>query len=125
MDTNLFRLTCLRSRQKLAEHTPLDARDNIFYLHWDEICPRAIGQQTRVTACANSFWQRRAEIEQVQNIELPEVIYGDEPPPVLPCALATRSIDRTPTSRGYLHRADQWCAGLQTTTELPEKATCW
>lgn len=93
----LFRPYLLALAERMAVRGLLDARDDIFYLRWEEIRAAAGGSADgELRALAR---QRHGEIERVRDIELPDVIYGDEPPPVLPAVCDRMS--GTPTSRGY------------------------
>jgi pyruvate,water dikinase len=75
----------------------LEEREDIFFLKWDEI-QKAVSEKSGDHLMA-IIKQRRAEMEEYKDITLPDVIYGDEPPPVF-----SETYDRmhgTPTSQGY------------------------
>jgi len=93
----LFRPYLLALAARLVRRGLLDSEDDIFYLHWDEI--RSAVNGAGEESLRELVRSRRSEIERVRGIELPEVIYGDEPPPVLPSSAERMS--GTPTSRGY------------------------
>ncbi len=70
---------------------------DIFFFSWDEICKilTSDGRKPLISLVES----RKADMQGCKDIDLPEVIYGEEPPPVI-----TRAIDRmkgTPTSKGY------------------------
>jgi len=105
----LFRPYLLALAERMAARGLLDARDDIFYLRWEEIRAAAGGSLNgELRGLAR---QRRAEIERVRDIELPDVIYGDEPPPVLPAVCDRMS--GTPTSRGYYTGPVRMVRGLE------------
>lgn len=93
----LFRPYLLAIAADLVERGLLEKGEDIFYLCWDEI--RRVITAGGADNLRELARQRRTEIEQVRDIELPEVIYGDDPPPVLP-SISDR-LTGTPTSRGY------------------------
>lgn len=105
----LFRPYLLAIAARMAARDWLDTCDDIFYLHWDEI--RAAADSGEGGSLRELVRQRRAEIAQVRDIELPDVIYGDDPPPVLP-NISDR-MSGTPTSRGYYTGLVRMVRGLE------------
>ncbi|MBP1704116.1 MAG: phosphoenolpyruvate synthase/pyruvate phosphate dikinase, partial [Chloroflexi bacterium] len=75
-----------------------DDREDIYYLYDHEVRSFVAGQ-TRGEAFREVAAQRKAEMEHYREIVLPEVIYGDVPPPIISTAI--EKLSGTPTSRGY------------------------
>lgn len=95
----LFRPYFLALGNCLTRRGHLQAAGDIFYLEWDEIRALAAhaslsGEDTQALVAG-----RKADIEQVKEIELPTVIYGQEPPPVV--RPGGKHLTGTPTSPGY------------------------
>jgi phosphohistidine swiveling domain-containing protein len=93
----LFRSYFLRIANWLVDQNWLNTQKDIFYLHWDEI-KTAIAEKSG-NHLMTMVDQRKAEMEEYKDIILPDVIYGEEPPP-----LFSEDFDRmhgTPTSQGY------------------------
>jgi pyruvate,water dikinase len=94
----LFRESYLALGDSLVRRDILADREDIFYLYDPEIRSFFAGEASGEDF-AEKVSQRKQEMEQFRNVELPELIYGDHPPPV---QLSTSQVLRgTPTSRGY------------------------
>jgi pyruvate,water dikinase len=94
----LFRESYLALGDSLVRRGILAEREDIFYLYDPEVHSFFYGGASGADF-AGKVSQRKQEMEQFRNIELPELIYGDHPPPV---QLSTKQVLRgTPTSRGY------------------------
>ncbi|MFO7695572.1 MAG: PEP/pyruvate-binding domain-containing protein [Anaerolineae bacterium] len=93
----LFRPYMLALARRLTDRGWLAAAQDIFLLRWEEI-ERAVssGDGHDLAGLAG---QRAEEMARLTGVELPDVIYGEEPPPILPQHL-TR-LHGTPTSQGY------------------------
>jgi phosphohistidine swiveling domain-containing protein len=93
----LFRPYILRLANGMVSAGWLDDTEDVFYLTWEEI------QQVVETKEANSLREkiiaRKEEMDAYQDIILPDVIYGDDPPPVFSECL--NRLYGTPTSQGY------------------------
>jgi len=75
----------------------LESKEDIFFLTWDEI--QGVIETKDPEHLQNKITTRQEEMEAYRDVDLPDVIYGDEPPPVF-----SGSFDRlrgTPTSQGY------------------------
>lgn len=93
----LFRSYFLRIADWMVAEKWLDTKKDIFYLHWGEI-KTAVSEKSG-DGLMTLVHQRKAEMEEYKDITLPDVIYGEEPPPLL-----SEDFDRmqgTPTSQGY------------------------
>jgi pyruvate,water dikinase len=86
--------------RRLVQHGVLDATDDIFYLTWDEVRSFATGSGTEAAARA-LVTQRREEMQTASQYNVPEIIFGDEPPPPETISAARSSLSGMPTSRGY------------------------
>ena len=94
----LFRESYLALGDSLVRQGILAEREDIFYLYDPEVLSFFTGEASGEDF-AEKVSQRKQEMELFRNIELPELIYGDHPPPV---QLSTSQVLRgTPTSRGY------------------------
>ncbi len=94
----LFRPYFLSIGQHFFEMEILDEINDIFYLGWEEI-------QTIATAKFQTndykikIKQIKKDIEKTWDVDLPIVIYGDQPPPIIPHHSST--LKGVPTSQGY------------------------
>jgi len=98
----LFRNCYLALGDALVQQKRLEHKEDVFYLYEPELQAMLSYEQTDKDAASDYpslVNQRKLEIEQVQEIELPEVIYGDHPPPVN--YEASQVLYGTPTARGY------------------------
>jgi pyruvate,water dikinase len=94
----LFRVYYLALGDRLVQRGVLDDREDIYYLYDHEVRSFVAGQ-TLGEAFREVAVQRKAEMEQYREIVLPEVIYGDVPPPII--STSKEKLSGTPTSRGY------------------------
>lgn len=106
----LFRVFFLSLADRLVSRGVLLACEDIFYLTWDEI--RAAVTQSE-TGCdyAKRVLQRKLEIEQMRDVTLPEIIYGERIPP--PISSDHQKLTGTPTSRGIYTGPVQTVRGIQ------------
>lgn len=94
----LFRPYFLSIGQHFVEMKILDEINDIFYLDWEEI-------QTIATAKSQTndykikIKQIIKDIEKTRDVDLPTVIFGDQPPPIIPYHSST--LKGVPTSQGY------------------------
>jgi len=96
----LFRIYFLALGDHFVRRGVLASDTDIFYLDLDEI-KAVVREGASGTGFAEKVDARKREIEMVRDVVLPEVIYGDEPPPVKRGAEQSRALSGTPTSRGY------------------------
>ncbi len=93
----LFRSYFLRLANGMISKGWLESKEDIFFLTWDEI--QRVIETKDPEHLLNKITARQEEMEAYRDVDLPDVIYGDEPPPVF-----SGSFDRlrgTPTSQGY------------------------
>lgn len=84
--------------QRFVERGWMEDRMDIFFLEWSEI-QAAVRTPELQTGFTEMIKKRRAEMLACADIELPPVIFGDEPPPTLP--VNAKILRGTPTSAGY------------------------
>jgi pyruvate,water dikinase len=77
----------------------IENRDDIFLLYLDEVRSAVAGDSD--TDFAPLVEQRKQEMEAVRDVMLPDVIYGDQPPPVEIYDEKRNSLSGIPTSGGY------------------------
>ncbi len=94
----LFRGHYLALGDHLVRRGALASRQDIFYLYDGEVRSLVAGQVSGEDFPAQVL-QRQAEMEACRDVLLPEVIYGDTPPPII--APGDEKLTGTPTSRGY------------------------
>lgn len=94
----LFRDFYLSLGDLLVQRGILGNRQDIFYLYEPEVWSIIDGERGSPDYAA-LVQQRKREIEQVRDVELPGVIFGDQPPPIH--TDANQVLRGTPTSRGY------------------------
>ncbi len=97
----LFRRYFLEIGRRLAERGVLNESEDVMFLYVDEVRSALLGQSMD-TAPAELVAARRAEIDAVRDVAMPEIIYGDD---FVPSDLSgvESSIRGIPTSRGH-HR---------------------
>jgi phosphohistidine swiveling domain-containing protein len=83
----LFRIYFLELGQRLVKRGLLELPDDIFYLSWEEIKasfrPEKLpGQESDAGNYADLVAKRKREMESSQDLILPEIIYGNELPPM-------------------------------------------
>ncbi len=94
----LFRVYYLAIGDRLVEYGLLHSSEDIYYLYDEEI--RAfIAAGTKEESFEDLVIQRKHEMERCKDAILPQVIYGNEPPPVI--VQSSKKLTGTPTSRGY------------------------
>jgi pyruvate,water dikinase len=95
---SLLRAYYLALGECLTKRGWLDSADDIFYLYrneiWEAVQARQGGNQLR-----QLVGTRQQEIIEARDVRLPEIIFGDQPPPLLPNNLSR--LRGTPTSPGY------------------------
>jgi pyruvate,water dikinase len=92
----MFRDYFLELGRRLVARGVLDCANDVFYLSREEVENAIWGADMNWRETAK---RRRTEVEASQGIILPPVIYGNEPPPILPSG--NDIFYGTPTSRGY------------------------
>jgi phosphoenolpyruvate synthase/pyruvate phosphate dikinase len=94
----LLRAYFLALGDRLVERDWLDTADDIFYLYKNEILQAVQLGQAR-DELRQMVVMRQQEINAAQDVQLPEIIFGDQPPPLVPNNLSR--LRGTPTSPGY------------------------
>ena len=91
--------TCFLALADIFVHRGfIDDRNDIFYLSFEEV-KDSVRKGYLERICADSIALRKREMNECQNITLPNVIYGEHPPPVM--NHIGNKLKGTPTSRGY------------------------
>lgn len=93
----LFRPYFLRLADGLVNKGWVDSREDIFYLQWSEI--QQLVKDGNGTLIDEKIQTRKREMAEYQDVLLPEVIYGDNPPPLF--SDFKEKIQGIPTSQGY------------------------
>jgi pyruvate,water dikinase len=94
----LFRKYFMALGERCVQHGFINSADDIFYLSLDEI--RAIIESRDAERdYAGVIARRKKEMQDYQDVRLPSVIYGDQPP--LLTNHSGNTLKGTPTSRGY------------------------
>jgi phosphohistidine swiveling domain-containing protein len=94
----LFRAYYTAIGDRLGERGLLHAREDIHFLYDEEIRAYIAGRIDGLEF-KDQVLQRKNEMEQCKDAILPQVIYGNEAPPVI--VQSDRKLSGTPTSRGY------------------------
>lgn len=93
----LFRPYFLRLASIMQQKGWLEEPNQIFFLSWQEI-KQALSDDSGETLI-ETIKKRQQEMTYYEDLKLPDVIYGDEAPPVFPTAFSR--LEGTPTSPGY------------------------
>jgi len=73
----LFRPTFLAIGDRLVERGALDARDDVMYLHVDEVRALAVGATPAGGEAHSLVAHRRAEVAEAAELVVPDIVYGD------------------------------------------------
>jgi pyruvate,water dikinase len=106
---DLFRTYFLALGERFAQQSLLDAGEDIFYLHFDEI--KETVRQEFAEDLRDLIAQRKREMEACRNITPPDIIYGDGP-----VSLESEEVTKlqgTPTSRGRYTGPARVVQGIQ------------
>ncbi len=93
----LFRPYFLRLADGLVNKGWLRSREDIFYLQWSEI--QQLVKDRDGSSISQKIETRKGEMREYQDVLLPEIIYGDNPPPIF--SDFKEKIQGIPTSQGY------------------------
>jgi pyruvate,water dikinase len=100
----LFRDAFLELGRRFTGQGWIDQPEDIFYLYLDEVRQLALSPQEALPV-RSRVAERRQEMQASQALKLPEVIYGDQPPPLMattqPEQGASTTLRGIPSSRGY------------------------
>lgn len=107
----LFRPYFLALADHFVQRGWLAECEDIFYLEFSEVRnailhPEQVGKEIR-----SKPGKHRAEIASVVDVELPAIIYGEQPPPVIP--QHAERLKGTPTSQGYYRGPLKVVKGLE------------
>lgn len=94
----LFRVYYIALGDRFVERGVLDSREDIYYLYDQEI-REVVGGESSGKDFRDLVFQRKQEMKHCEHAILPDVIYGDTPPPVV--IHSEKKLKGTPTSRGY------------------------
>jgi pyruvate,water dikinase len=96
---NLFRIYFLALGRKLTAAGCIERSEDIFYLQWNEILDWAQGSPE--SSVLDAYVRRRqVEVAACRDLEMPEIIYGDVPPPPVNRSRPAQALNGTPTSPG-------------------------
>jgi len=84
---------------------------DIFYLTLDEI-RRSIERGSFETQYLEAIGERKKEIEECKDVILPEVIFGDDLPPILRKDAVSKRLNGLPSSKGYYEGPAKIVRGL-------------
>jgi phosphohistidine swiveling domain-containing protein len=108
----LFRIYFLALGGHFVRRGLLASNAEIFYLDLGEI-EAVVREGAPGTGYADKVAARKREIEMIRDAVLPEVIFGDEPPPVKRLTEHGRVLSGTPTSRGYYRGPARVVRGIE------------
>jgi phosphohistidine swiveling domain-containing protein len=94
----LFRPLFMELGARLIKRGILAEPFDIFYLTWEEVM-EVVGSRGSLKDPQSLVDNRRSEIESLGSIELPGIIFGDDPPPIIEREVG--KLKGTPTSGGY------------------------
>jgi pyruvate,water dikinase len=94
----LFRAYYVAIGDRLVERGLLHSREDIYYLYDKEVRAFVAGENSGAKF-KDLVSQRKQEMARCEHAILPQVIYGNEPPPIV--VQSDKKLTGTPTSRGY------------------------
>lgn len=94
----LFRPYFLKIAEHFVEKGLLEEISDIFYLDWQEIKTIAT-TDTKTNEYKIIVKNRKDDMEKTKHVELPTIIFGDQPPPIIP--QYSSILKGVPTSQGY------------------------
>ncbi|MGD8485064.1 MAG: PEP/pyruvate-binding domain-containing protein [Chloroflexota bacterium] len=103
-----FRPLVLEIARRLVERGLLETEDDVFYLTRAEMEAGLLGEAADIRELAK---RRRAEAERWADVDMPEVIFGDEFEPVPP-ADPERQLSGVPSSRGVARATARVISGV-------------
>ncbi len=112
----LFRDHFLTMGDHFVRRGILAQREDIFWLYLDEV--REIVKTGRPAPdCQALVWERKKEVEQVRDVTPPDIIYGDQAPPLHP-DLDNKGLKGIATSRGNYTGPARIMKGVQDLNRL-------
>jgi phosphohistidine swiveling domain-containing protein len=95
----LFRPYFLSLGERWVQKGILECASDIFYLDWQTVQILVEQPDQAPRDIRGQIEEIKSDMEKSRDLELPPVIYGDTPPPVIPTN--SRRLHGTPTSQGY------------------------
>ena len=96
----LFRGIFMALGERLKERDLIDRAEDIFFLYLAEV-RRMVDKDASLKSMKSAVSERREAMEASRGVVLPEVIYGDDPPPLEAKGEGRKKLTGIPTSRGY------------------------
>ena len=100
MDTHNLGLIFLHIGDLFVAKGFIKNNTDIFYLTLEEI-RKTIERGTFETQYSRAIDERKKEIEVSKDIILPEIIFGDDPPPIVRKDAVSKRLNGLPSSKGY------------------------
>jgi phosphohistidine swiveling domain-containing protein len=95
-----FRVYFSALSKLLLKQGLLQQEDDIYYISWQDVRV-VLEKPEKATEIQNLIVAHRGEIEKSRDITLPEIIYGNIPPPLSLMKSDTEKMNGIPTSPGY------------------------
>ncbi|WP_420645496.1 PEP/pyruvate-binding domain-containing protein [Candidatus Leptofilum sp.] len=108
----LFRLYFRALGNRFAQRGLLAEADDIFYLYLNEVRQLVVGERMNESP-EQLVAERQADIEANREAVLPDIIFGDEQPPLETAVDIAQTLYGTPTSPGYYKGPLRVVSGLQ------------
>lgn len=93
----LFRPYIFRIAEWMINQEWISERNDIFFLSWEEIRDALLDKES--SNLKTKINERKKQMEDYKEIELPDVIFGDDAPPIFPKSV--KRLSGTATSSGY------------------------
>jgi len=97
-----FRRYFLELGSRLKNQDTLKTPDDVFYLYYDEIKRHLLDKEIPQVECLKRVKTRKAEMANLEDIEVPETIIGEETPPIIKRNTQTNRINGLGVSGGYI-----------------------
>ncbi|NTW08964.1 MAG: hypothetical protein HGA28_05285, partial [Anaerolineaceae bacterium] len=107
----LFRPYFLALGERFVQRGVLECASDIFYLDWETVQSVVNDPNCEGKALRKQIVEIQTDMQQTSGIELPQVIYGDTPPPVVPAN--SMRLHGTPTSQGYFSGPARLVRGIE------------
>jgi len=96
----LFRPYFLHLGEIFTEKGYIERANDIFYLTFNEV-KHIVSSQRMAEAYSTAYRKRKLEMARCEDIELPDVIYGDDPPIPIKKSAVRRELKGIAASKGY------------------------
>jgi phosphohistidine swiveling domain-containing protein len=97
----------------------IEKNSDIFYLILDEI-REIIDKETLDNSLLDRIAKRKNEIEEYKDIILPEIIFGNDPPPIVRKGVISKRLNGLPSSTGYYEGLTKIVMGPSDINKLTE-----